>query len=174
MAEVGAGSVVAFGELYDRFCDRAYSVALSVCHDEGRAQDALQEAFLSLWKDRSSYRSQDGTVAAWLLTVVRHRAIDHVRRHGKDAAHWASPECLPELPAREDVSEAAIRRDDADRLQASLAQLPDNQQEVIALAYHGQLSHSEIAARLGLPPGTVKGRMRLGLQKLRANVEHAV
>jgi RNA polymerase sigma-70 factor (ECF subfamily) len=173
MAQVSAGSVEAFGELYDRFCNRAYGVAFSVCRDQGRAQDAVQEAFLSVWRARASYRSQEGTVAAWLLTVVRYRAIDLARRHGKDAAHWASDERLHERPARDDVSETVIQRDDAHRLQVSLAQLPDRQQEVIVLAYYGQLSHTEIATELGLPPGTVKGRMRLGLQKLRADIGHA-
>jgi len=80
MSEVSAGSVQAFGERYDRFCDRAYGLAFSVCRDEGRAQDAVQAAFLSLWKSRTSPRSLQSTVAAWLLTLVRYRAIDLASR----------------------------------------------------------------------------------------------
>ncbi len=173
MGEVSAGSVEAFGELYDRFCNRAYGVAFAVCRDEDRAQDAVQEAFLALWKSRASYRSERGTVAAWLLTVVRYRAIDLARRSANHAARWASGDRLDGHASPDDVSEKVIQRDDAHRLQSSLARLPDDQQEVITLAYYGQLSHTEIAARLGLPAGTVKGRMRLGLQKLRANSEQA-
>ncbi len=173
MLQVSAGSVEAFGELYDRFCDRAHRVAFAVCRDEDRAQDAVQDAFLSLWKNRASYRPQRGSVAAWVLTGVRYRAIDVARRNGTHASHCADDDRLGERPALDDVSEKVIQRDDADRLQSSLAQLPENQREVITLTYYGQLSHTEIAAQLDLPTGTVKGRMRLGLQKLRANTERA-
>ena len=173
MVQMSAGSVEAFGDLFDRFCDRAYRVAFAVCRNEDLAQDAVQEAFMSLWKGRASYRPQKGSVAAWLLTGVRYRAIDLVRHNGNHAAHWASADRLHERPALDDVSETVIQRDDAGRLQASLAALPANQQEVIALAYYGQLSHTEIAAQLDLPAGTVKGRMRLGLQKLRATIDQA-
>jgi len=175
MADVSAGSVEAFGVLYDRYAERAYRVAFSVSHEDSRAQDAVQEAFLSIWKRRTSYRPQRGSVAAWLLTVVRHRAIDIARLNGKHVAGRAGEAELQGHPAPEDVAETAIRRDDADRLMASLALLPEEQQAVITLAYYGQLTHAEIATQLGLPPGTVKGRMRLGLQKLQHTIarEHA-
>ena len=150
MGEVSAGSVAALGQLYDRFSSRAYRVAYSVCRDEGRAHDAVRDAFLHLWRTRTTSRRERGTVAAWLLTVVRDRAIDLARR---DRDH-------------------ATQRDTTDRLLA-LAALPDEQQEVIALAYYGQLSHTEIATQLRLPPGTVKDRMRLGLQKLRSSLDQA-
>jgi hypothetical protein len=94
MAEVSAGSVGAFGPLYDRCCIRAYRVAYSICRDDDRAQGAVQEAFLSIWNSRASYRQQRGTVAAWLLTVVRHRAIELERRNGRDAIRRASCEQL--------------------------------------------------------------------------------
>lgn len=173
MAEVTAGSTGAFGELFDRYCDRAYRVALAVCHDDGRAQDAVQEGFLSVWKSRDSYRQQQGTVAAWLLTVVRHRAIDIARSDGRRSARQDTDDQLEARPAPSDVSESVIRRDECDRLQATVAMLPDVQAEVITLAFYGQLSHTEIAAQLCLPPGTVKGRMRLGLHKLRAGLDRA-
>jgi RNA polymerase sigma-70 factor (ECF subfamily) len=167
MLEVSAKSVEAFGELYDRYCDRAYRVARSICRDDGGAQDAVQEAFLSVWRNRASYQSQRGTVAAWLLATVRYRAIDLMRINGKHLARGAEEAQLEAHPAPDDVPEKAIHRDEAGRLRARLSMLPDAQQEVITLAYYGQLSHIEIAAQLGLPTGTVKGRMRLGLQKLR-------
>lgn len=173
MAEVSAGNVGAFGALYDRYCNRAYGVALSICRDDVRAQDAVQEAFLSIWRSRVSYREQRGTVAAWLLTIVRHRAIDLQRQHGRDAIHRASDDQLADRPAHDDVCEQAITRDTAERLQAALALLPEAQREVITLAFYGQLTHAEIATRLELPTGTVKGRMRLGLKKLQASHEAA-
>ena len=171
MADVIAGSVEGFGELFDRYCDRAYRVAWSVCRDDARAQDTVQGAFLSVWTSRGSYRPGRGTVAAWLLTVVHHRAIDLVRRDGSYDSRRASDDQRDAHPDGDDVCEKAINRDHADRLQASLAMLPQAQQEVIILAYWGQLSHTEIAAQLDLPAGTVKGRMRLGLEKLRTSLE---
>jgi len=126
-----------------------------------------------VWHSRPTYRARRGTVAAWLLTVVRHRAIDLERQNGRHAIHRAGDDQLDACSAPDDVCAAAIKRDDADRLQASLAALPDAQQQVISLAFYEQLSHAEIATRLDLPAGTVKGRMRLGLQKLRANSDWA-
>jgi RNA polymerase sigma-70 factor (ECF subfamily) len=174
MAEVSAGSVEAFAELYDRYCDRAYGIAFSICRDEGRAQDAVQDGFLSVWKSRATYRAQQGAVAAWLLTVVRHRAIDLTRRHERHDAYRARDAELYARSAPDDVCQTAIERDDARRLQASVGLLPEVQQEVITLAFYGQLSHSEIASRLGLPAGTVKGRMRLGMRKLRSTFEQSM
>lgn len=174
VSEVSAGNVEAFGELYDRYHDRAYRVAFSVCRDDGGAQDATQDAFLSVWRSAASYRPQRGTVAAWLLTTVRYRAIDLARRNDRHDTHRASDERLDQSAASDDVHDTAAKRDDARRLQASLTSLPDAQQEVIVLAFYGQLSHTEIATQLGLPSGTVKGRMRLGMQKLRANLDQAV
>jgi len=173
MAKVSAGSVESFGDLYDRFCDRAYRVARAVCRDDGRAQEAVQDGFLSVWNRRASYRPQQGTVAAWLLTVVRYRAIDIARRDGKHASRRATDDHLERRAGVDDPLETAVKRDDAQRLQAALAMLPDAQTEVITLAYYGQLSHTEIATHLSLPTGTVKGRMRLGLQKLRADTKQA-
>jgi RNA polymerase sigma-70 factor (ECF subfamily) len=172
--EASAGNVESFGELYDRYCDRAYRVAVSVCRDDGCAQDATQEAFLAVWKSAGSYRPQQGTVAAWLLTIVRYRAIDLARRNDRHDTRRASDDELDQRAAPDDVYESAVEHDDVRRLQTSLTLLPDAQQEVITLAFYGELSHTEIAARLGLPAGTIKGRMRLGLQKLRASLDQAV
>ncbi len=172
MAHAQAGAVDAFGELYDRYSARAYRVALSVCRDHDRAQDAVQDAFLAVWKSRASYQTHRGTVAAWLLSSVRHRAIDVARHNARQISRCAGDDDRAEdRPAIDDVCEQVIQRDDAAALHAMLARLPDAQQEVITLAFYGQLSHTEIATHLGLPAGTVKGRMRLGLQKLQAGIE---
>jgi RNA polymerase sigma-70 factor (ECF subfamily) len=171
MAGVTSGSVEALGAIYDRYCDRAYRVARAVCRDDGCAEDAVQEAFLTVWRNSGSYRPERGSVSAWLLTMVRYRAIDLARRNGSHKHRRASEEQLATLSGPADPSEEVIRRDDAARLRASLEKLPDAQQEVITLAFFGRLSHVEIATQLGLPPGTVKGRMRLGMHKLRADVE---
>jgi RNA polymerase sigma-70 factor, ECF subfamily len=174
MGQVKAGNVDAFEELYDRYCDRAYRVARTICHDQRRAEGAVQEAFLSLWRCRAAYLSQRGTVAAWLLTTVRHRAIDAVRRNHKHAGRRAGEHMLNVHPTPGDIAEQAVNRDETYRLRALLARLPDTQQEVIVLAFYGELTHTEIATALGLPAGAVKGRMRLGLHKLRAGIEKEV
>jgi len=165
MSQVKTGDVEAFAELYDRYCDRAYRVAQSVCHDHSRTEEAVQEAFLSIWKARAAYQPQRGTVAAWLLTTVRYRAIDLARNHHKHARRRAE-EASDADTATADFAPQVVSRDDASRLQKLLAGLPDAQREVIMLAFYGELTHTEIATTLQLPAGTVKGRMRLGLKKL--------
>jgi RNA polymerase sigma factor (sigma-70 family) len=109
MERVSAGSVTAFAELYDRYCDRAYRLGLSVGRDTGRARDAVQEGFLSLWKSAAGYRQQEGTVAAWLLTVVRHRAIDLARCNARYDAHRASEDKLDSRIAPDDLCETIIK-----------------------------------------------------------------
>jgi RNA polymerase sigma-70 factor, ECF subfamily len=170
MVTVTAGSVDGFVVLHGRYYDRAYRVARAVCHDDGRAQEAVQEGFLAVWNSRASYRSQQGTVAAWLLTVVRYRAIDIARSNYRHASRRADDAPLTQVSPEEDPWEIVAKHDDAQRVQISLAMLPDAQAEVITLGYYGQLTTTEIATRLGIPAGTVKGRMRLGLQKLRADL----
>jgi RNA polymerase sigma-70 factor (ECF subfamily) len=167
MSQVKGGDVDAFEVLYDRYNARAYRVAWSICHDKERAKDVIQEAFLGIWKGRASYRSERGTVAAWLLTAVRYRAIDVVRRDHKHAGGRADEPTLVAHPTSEELAEQVTNREEARRLQALLIRLPDAQREVIRLAFYGELTHTEIAAALELPAGSIKGRMRLGLHKLR-------
>ena len=171
MASVKVGSVDALGVLYDRYRDRAYRTARSVCRDDGRAQEAVQETFISIWATRESYEQQRGKVAAWVLTIARHRAIDIARRNDPHAAHRARDERLHTLRAPANVAELVAGRAEAHDLQRLLARLPDEQLEVITLAFYGQLTHTEIAEHLNLPAGTVKGRIRLGLQRLRGDID---
>jgi len=171
MAGVKAGSANAFGVLYDRYHERAYRIARVVCRDNGRAEEAVQETFISIWKTRTTYESKAGKVAPWVLTVARYRAIDIARRNGRDAAHQTTDDTLHTISAPGDVPEQAAAHAQTRDVLSLLAQLPDAQREVITLAFYGELSHTEIAAHLDLPPGTVKGRMRLGLQRLRADIQ---
>ena len=168
---IATGDDEAFAELYDRFGARAHRVALAVSRDDGRAEDAVQEAFISVWRSPGLYRSARGTVASWVLTVVRNRAIDLSRRTGTHRDPRADADLLATSSTAEDVAAEAIANADAPRLRALLAQLPDAQQEVIVLAFYGQLTHTAIARHLDLPAGTVKGRLRLGLRKLRAEID---
>jgi RNA polymerase sigma-70 factor (ECF subfamily) len=173
MVRVKDGSTAAFEVLYDRYCDRAYRVARSVCRDDGRAQEVVQEAFISIWRSRASYEDR-GQVAAWVLTIVRHRAIDTARRHGPHAAHRASEDVLQTARAPDRVAEQVADRAQARDLLSVLARLPEAQREVITLAFYGQLTHLEIAEHLNLPLGTVKGRIHLGIEKLRDDIDRTV
>ena len=171
MASVRDGSVAAFEVLYDRYCHRAYRIARSVCRDDGRSQEAVQEAFVAIWKSRANYEDR-GNVSAWVLTLVRHRCIDVARRNDPHASHRADEGLLQSVPALDRVADQAADRAQARDLISVLALLPDAQREVITLAFYGQLTHLEIAAHLELPLGTVKGRMRLGMQRLRGEIDH--
>jgi RNA polymerase sigma-70 factor (ECF subfamily) len=173
LQQIASGSPEAFEQLYHRFYDRAYRVAWSVCHDEGRAEDALQEAFAAIWRIAGTYRSELGAVSAWLLSLVRYRAIDVARANTTHASKRADEEETVLHSVAGVLADQVVDRDSAAHLKALLEQLPDAQRDVVTLAFYGQLSHAEIAAKLHLPPGTVKGRMRLGLQKLRVNVDEA-
>lgn len=173
MAAMRAGSSAALGQLYDRYCSRAYRVALAVCADPRSAEDSVQNAFVSIWTGRAGYNPQRGSVATWLLAIVRHRAIDTARASSGRARRLAAADRLQACPGADDPPRQVERHDDARRIREMLALLSEPQREVIVLSYYGGLSHREIALHLGIPPGTVKGRMRLGLDKLKDALELA-
>ncbi len=154
----------AFRALYDRHAAGALSVARAVTTE--RAQDAVQDAFVCVWRDRRRYRHGAGSVHGWIVTITRRRALDLVRQDARRVSP-ATPAGLEDLAAPESLEDDAIARADAVRLRIALRGLPGFQREVIALAFFGGLTHREIAARLAVPEGTVKGRMRLGLDRLR-------
>jgi RNA polymerase sigma-70 factor (ECF subfamily) len=132
------------------------------------AQDVVQDAFLSLWRSGAAYDRTRGSVRSWVLGVVRNRAIDLFRRETVRTGRDVSAEGVVErMRAVEDVAGDAERRQDARDVRSALSVLPSEQRQVIELAYFGGFSHMQIAEMLDLPPGTVKGRMRLGLSKLR-------
>ena len=173
MRQVQADDPGAFGELYDRFSARAHRVATGFARDGSHADDMVQEAFVSLWRSRARYDPELGTVAGWVMATVHHRSIDAVRAQRRhDARRWDIDRAADErATAADSVEEKVAERDGAARLRIALGSLPAAQREVVALAYFGELSAAEIADRLALPVGTVKGRMRLGLDKLRGRTD---
>jgi RNA polymerase sigma-70 factor, ECF subfamily len=171
MTAVKAGSVAAFEVLYERYCDRVYRIARSVCGDDGRAQEAVQETFISIWRTRANYEDHR-SVAPWVLTVARNRAIDIARRNKPHAVHRAGDDRLDDVPAAGSIAKQVAFNDQARHLLSALSKLPDAQREVITLAFYGELTHAEIATHLKLPLGTIKGRMRLALNRLRGDVTH--
>jgi RNA polymerase sigma factor (sigma-70 family) len=169
MHDVQAGERLALGELYDRFASRAYRTAFSVCHDRDCAQDAVQDAFVSMWSSRATYAPARGSVVGWAMSIVRHRAIYLARRRSASVPEEGGDR-LDDQPARDDVPGDFDARAETEQLAALLERLPAAQREVIRLGFFDGLTHEEIARRLALAPGTVKGRMRLGLMKLRSEL----
>jgi RNA polymerase sigma-70 factor, ECF subfamily len=169
MVLVDAKDPAAFEVFYDRHGGAGYSLAHRIVGDRAAAEDVTQEAFLSIWRSTARYDPARGSVRSWMLGVVRNRAIDALRRASGPAPKLdLDDETLLEgRPAEELTDSEVIRRDVAERVRGALGALPREQSQVIALAYFGGFTHSEIASMLGAPLGTIKGRMRLGLEKLR-------
>jgi RNA polymerase sigma-70 factor (ECF subfamily) len=170
MRRVQADDTRAFAELYDRYCTIAFGAARVVCHSAHEAEDAVQDGFLAVWCNRASFDPDRGSIKGWLLTVIRHRSIDCARRETRHHTLREFDADLDYLAATGSPTTDAETHEEAHRLRATLRQLPVAQRDVIALAYYEELNQAEIAARLQIPPGTVKGRMRLGLDKLRADI----
>ena len=172
MMLVGAGDVRAFEVIYDRHCNVAFSLAHRICGTRATAEEAVQEAFLSLWRGGARYDATRGSVRTWVLAVVHNRAIDALRRSVNHDSRRADSEILAErLVAPEDTAVEAARRDESREIRAALDELPQEQSRVIELAFYGGYSHSEIAELLDAPIGTIKGRMRLGMEKMRRMLE---
>jgi RNA polymerase sigma-70 factor (ECF subfamily) len=163
---------VAFEVFYDRHGGAAYSLAQRIVGDPTTAEDVTQEAFLSIWRSEAGYDRTRGSVRAWALGIVRNRAIDALRREAGRAPRldYDDDAVLERRPAVERTEAEALRRETARSLRGALGELPSEQSKVIELAYYGGFTHSEIAEMLGMPLGTVKGRMRLGLEKIRSHL----
>ena len=168
VALVARSDEPALGELYDRVGGPAYGLAYRVLRDEALAEDAVQEAFLGLWRTAGSFIPERAKASTWILTLVHRRAVDLVRREQRRRAEPL--EGTPE-PAVGSAEEAAWLRLERGRVQEALARLPDQQREAIELAYYGGYTQSELADRLGQPIGTIKSRMFAGLTRLRELLE---
>jgi RNA polymerase sigma-70 factor (ECF subfamily) len=164
VALVARSDEAALAELYDRFGRIAYALALRIVRDPALAQDAVQDAFLTAWRTAPSFDPRRGKASAWLLTLVHRRTVDIVRREERRRADQLDD--LPVVAAAVTDEEAWVR-DRRRAVQEALAQLPPDQREALELAYYGGYTQSELAARLGVPLGTVKSRMFAGLAKLR-------
>ena len=175
MSRVQADVPEAFGALYDRFGAQALGLASASTRDATRAEDIVQDAFLTVWRKRAQYRADRGSVGGWIMGVVRNRAIDAHRRQARHDTrraeeHRADDQRTGAWQERRTVEDSVGEREEASRLRSVLARLPASQRDVITLAYFGELSASEISTHMALPLGTVKGRMRLGLDKLRTGL----
>ncbi len=161
----------AFALVYERHADAAFALAFRMCGKRTLAEDVLQDAFLSLWRSRARYDPARGHVRAWVLGIVHNRAIDVLRRGlVQDRGRISDEGIAEQLEAAEHTEREVSRRDEAREIRAALVGLPAEQSRVIELAYYGGFTHSEIATMLDTPVGTIKGRMRLGLQKMRSQL----
>jgi RNA polymerase sigma factor (sigma-70 family) len=168
VALVARGDESALAELYDRMGRVAYGLAFRVLRDERLAEDAVQEAFLAVWRTAAAFRAERAKASTWILTLVHRRAVDLVRREERRRTEPLPDDVAPRAGDDLDTTdEAAWLRFERERVQAALAALPDMQREAIELAYYGGYSQSELAERLGVPLGTIKSRMFAGLARLR-------
>jgi RNA polymerase sigma-70 factor, ECF subfamily len=171
MPLIGAKDPEAFEVFYDRHGGVAFSLAYRIVGEKAAAEDVVQEAFISIWRSGARYDRTRGSVRSWTLGVVRNRAIDLLRRKaGRTPLDFDDDSILEQRQAPERTEEEALAHETADEVRGAIGALPGEQSKVIELAYFGGFSHSEIAEMLGVPLGTVKGRMRLGLEKMRGEL----
>jgi RNA polymerase sigma-70 factor, ECF subfamily len=171
MQLVRRGDARAFEVIYERHSAAAFSLAYRMMGTRAGAEDVTQDAFLSLWRSGARYDRARGSVRTWVLGIVHHRAIDALRRATVHDKRRASDEGIEErFEARERTDVEAARREEAGTVRGALSSLPADQSQVIELAYFGGFTHTEIADMLDAPVGTVKGRMRLGLKKMKAQL----
>ena len=161
--------ISALAALYDRYSRLAFALAYRILGESEAAEDVVHDAFLSVWRGAESYRRERGNVRGWVLSIVHHRAVDLLRR--KTTFRPAPLDAASERPAEDDTAEEAERNLEHETVRAALEGLPSAQRRTIELAYFGGYTHVELAELMGVPLGTVKGRMRIGLQKLRRVLE---
>jgi RNA polymerase sigma-70 factor (ECF subfamily) len=167
ISHVGQGDAEAFAVLYDRHSRAAYSLAYRMMGERQTAEDLVQDAFLKVWRSAGSYRAERGSVRTWLLSIVHNRGIDQLRSL---ASRRRTQEKIEASAPRSQPSEAfaqSWRNSQREQVREALKTLPSEQLKILELAYFSGYTHVEIAELLGLPLGTVKGRMRLALKKIR-------
>lgn len=172
MPLIGDKDPEAFEVFYDRHGGVAYSLAYRIVGEKAAAEDVTQEAFISIWRSGARFDRARGSVRSWMLSIVRNRAIDALRSRAGKAPKLSFDDdaVLEQRPAEELTEEEAMKHETASEIRGALGELPGEQSKVIELAYFGGFSQSEISRMLGVPLGTVKGRMRLGLEKIRGEL----
>jgi len=168
MDRLARGDLGALDRLYEQYGAMAFSIAYRITGDRGAAEDVVQEAFLGAWRNAARYLDARGSVRTWLLSIVHHRAIDAIRRRRPTVELPDTEASLPDSLTLPGPWADVERRFDRETVLAAMQSISDVQREAVELAYFGGLTQTEIAERTGVPLGTVKGRLRLGLQAMRA------
>jgi len=168
MDRLAGGDLGALDLLYEQYGAMAFSIAYRITGDRSAAEDVVQDAFLGAWRNAGRYAGARGSVRTWLLSIVHHRAIDAIRRRRPTVELPDSETILPDTLTLPDAWGDVELRLDREAVQVALTRISDVQREAIELAYFGGLTQTEIAERTGVPLGTVKGRLRLGLRGMRA------
>jgi RNA polymerase sigma-70 factor (ECF subfamily) len=153
--------------LYDRYAGVAYGLAYRITNDATAAEDVVQDAFVSVWKQAQRFDPERGQVRSWLLTIVHHRAVDVVRRRANrpERALPDGPDAFIATHGRpEEIAEWTL---EAEAVREAVSRVPEDQRQTIEMAYFLGMTHAEIAEKMGVPLGTVKSRLRIGLEKMR-------
>ncbi len=167
LQQLAQGSPEAIEAIYDRYGAVAFAVAMRVLSDQAAAEDVVQEAFLSIWRRSATYRPERGTLRNWICTIVRNRAIDKLRGDAGRVRYELPLDERPDEPGLSDTWAAVAAELGRQQVRAALQELPVEQRQTIELAYWVGLSQREIADSMEVPLGTVKGRARLALARLR-------
>jgi RNA polymerase sigma-70 factor, ECF subfamily len=167
MPLIEVGDAEAFAALYDRHGRMAYTLAYRMMGEKQGAEDVVQEAFIKVWRSAGGYRVGRGSVRTWILSIVHNRGIDHLRSHARRGRMQDKVEASAPTSEPSEAFAETWRNSQRDQVREALNTLPQEQLKILELAYFSGYTHVEIAERLDLPLGTVKGRMRLGLQKVR-------
>ena len=167
MSLVGDGDAGAFAGLYDRHSRASYSLAYRMMGARQAAEDLVQEAFLGVWRAAGSYRAERGSVRTWILSIVHNRGIDQLRTMASRRRVHDRVEATASVAQPSEAFAETWRNSQREQIRDALRVLPPEQLKVLELAYYSGYTHTQIADLLDLPLGTVKGRMRLGLQKIR-------
>ena len=174
MALAANADADAFEVVFDRHVAAAYALAHRICGSAAAADDACQEAMMAAWRSAGRFDARVGSVRSWLLAITHNKSIDHLRRMTRLRDRNVADETAAErVPSGEDTQADALARVERERTVALLGELPEDQRRVIELSFYSGYSHSEIAELLEVPLGTVKGRMRAGLEKLRVHLQGA-
>ena len=177
LARAASGDQAAFAQLYDRLSGPLYSLALRMLGDPAEAQDALQDAFLQIWRRAAKYDSEQSSVFSWAMLMTRSRVIDRLRARGRRSRVVVSStddvndtHAAADASVAESVTDTVDRNDEAARVRSIVNKLPPEQRQAIELAFFSDLTHHEIAEQLNQPLGTIKARIRRGLLKLRERI----
>ena len=169
LRRLAAQDLTALAALYDRHSRHSFALAYRILGDGAAAEDVVQDAFLAAWRGASSYRRERGGARSWLLSIVHHRSVDLLRR--RTTFRPATLDVATRQESDADTFSEADRNVRGSAVRSAIAGLPEAQRATIELAYFGGYTQTELADLMGVPLGTVKGRMRIGMQKLRRALE---